>query len=191
VTHEPQLAAPARRSSGNIRIEMQVERWPIERLIPRMVNPRTDSDQQIAQIAASMQQFGWTNPILAGPDDVIIAGHGRLLAARKLRMAEVPVIVLADLTEAQRRALVIADNQLALNAGWDEELLRIELGALRDDDFDLNLIGFEDEELARLLAAQDATEGLTDEDAVPDVPETPTSVLGDNPAAGEERGGSS
>ena len=102
----------------NLRLDMQVERWPIDQLIPRVTNPRTHSDKQVDEIAASIQQFGWTNPILVGPDRVIIAGHGRLLAARKLRMTEVPVIVLSGLTEAQRRALVIADNQLALNAGW-------------------------------------------------------------------------
>lgn len=110
---------------------------------------------------------------------MIIAGHGRLLAARKLSMTEVPVIVLLGLTEAQRRALVIADNQLALNAGWSDELLRAELAALQDEHFPLDLIGFDDVELARLLAAQDAAEGLTDEDAIPDLPEMPTSALGD------------
>lgn len=110
---------------------------------------------------------------------MIIAGHGRLLAARKLHMTEVPVIILSGLTEAQRRALVIADNQLALNAGWSDELLHAELAALQGEDFDLNVIGFDDVELARLLAAQDVAEGLTDEDAVPDLPETPTSAPGD------------
>ena len=133
----------------------------------------------MAQIAASIREWGWTNPILVGADDDIIAGHARLMAARKLGLTEVPVIVLAHLTPAQRRALVIADNQLALNSGWDEELLRIELGLLKESDCDLNLIGFEDEELARLLAAQESAEGLTDEDAVPDPPEMPVSRPGD------------
>src|SRR5579862_2833453 len=150
----------------NVSIDIQVERWPVSRLIPRAINPRTHSDEQIAQIAASIREFGWTNPILVGPDQVIVAGHGRLLAARKLGMTEVPVIVLPHLSEAQRRALVIADNQLALNAGWDEEILRVELALLQDADYDLSLVGLEDDELARLLEAQDAAEGLTDEDAV-------------------------
>jgi ParB-like chromosome segregation protein Spo0J len=161
-------------------INIQVERWPIERLLPRVTNPRTHTDAQIAQIAASIREFGWTNPILVGADRIVIAGHARLLAARKLGLTEVPVIVLAHLSEAQRRALVIADNQLALNSGWDEELLRLELAMLRDEYFDLNLIGFDDEELARLLAEQDATAaGLTDEDAVPELAETAISATGD------------
>lgn len=156
-----------------------IELWVIEKLIPWARNPRTHSDSQIAQIAASIAAFGFNNPILVDTKAGIIAGHGRLLAARKLGLQEVPVIVLDHLTEAQKRAYIIADNQLALNAGWDEELLRVELAALQQEDFDLSLIGFEDEELARLLAAQDVVEGLTDEDAVPELPQTPTSVTGD------------
>src|ERR1019366_3289478 len=109
----------------------------------------------------------------------IIAGHGRLLAARKLQLEQVPVIVLDHLTEAQKRAYILADNQLALNAGWDDDLLRAEPAALQEEDFNIRLIGFEDEELARLLAAQDPAEGLTDEDAVPELPETPISLAGD------------
>ena len=163
----------------NVGTDIQVEQWPIERLIPRAINPRTHSDQQVAQIAASIREFGWTNPILVAEDHVIIAGHGRLLAARKLGMKELPVIVLRHLTEAQRRALVIADNQLGLNAGWDEEMLKLELAALQQEDFNIELIGFDDDELARLLADQDAAEGLTDEDAVPDLPEVPITVSGD------------
>ena len=161
-------------------IDIQVERWPIERLIPRATNPRTHSPAQVAQIAASIREWGWTNPILVGADNILIAGHARLLAARKLGMTEVPVIVLAHLTEAQRRALVIADNQLAITgAGWDEETLRLELAMLQEEKFDLNLVGFEDDELARLLAEQDTTEGLSDEDAVPELPQTPVSATGD------------
>ena len=107
---------------------LQVVYWPIEKLIPFARNPRTHSEEQINQIAASIQTFGWTNPILVDPEGVIIAGHARTLAARKLRMTEVPVIVLSGLSEAQRRALVIADNQLAISgSGWDEEMLRLEL----------------------------------------------------------------
>src|SRR5580658_5659062 len=134
-------------------IELRIERRPIERLIPRASNPRTHTPAQVAQIAASIQEFGWTNPILVGADGDVIAGHGRLLAAQRLGITEVPVIVLAHLSEAQRRALVIADNQLALSAGWDEEKLRIELVVLQEAEFDLTLIGFDDAELVRLLAA--------------------------------------
>jgi ParB/RepB/Spo0J family partition protein len=110
--------------------ELQVRLCPIDQLVPLQKNARTHSEEQIAQIVASIQEFGWTNPILVGPDYVIIAGHARWAAAKKLRMTEVPVIMLKHLTEAQRRALVIADNQLALNAGWDEDMLRVELRAL-------------------------------------------------------------
>ena len=157
----------------------RIERWLIDKLIPFARNPRTHSDAQVDQIAASIAEFGFNNPILVDTKAGIIAGHGRLLAARKLGLTEVPVIVLDHLTEAQKRAYIIADNQLALNAGWDEELLRSELAALQQEDFDLDLIGFEDQELARLLAAQDATQGLTDEDAVPELPPIPVSVIGD------------
>ncbi len=156
-----------------------IELWVIDKLIPWARNPRSHSDAQIAQIAASIAEFGFNNPILVDTKAGIIAGHGRLLAARKLGLKEVPVIVLDHLSEAQKRAYIIADNQLALNAGWNDELLRIELAALQQEDFDLSLIGFEDDELARLLAAQDAAEGLTDEDAVPELPQTPASVTGD------------
>src|SRR6202521_5243112 len=156
-----------------------IELWPIDRLIPFAGNPRTHSEAQVMQIAGSIAEFGFNNPILVDTKGGIIAGHGRLLAARKLQLTEVPVIVLDHLTEAQKRAYIVADNQLALNAGWDEDLLRAELAALQDDDFNIGLIGFDDEELARLLAAQEATEGLTDEDDVPELPRTPASVTGD------------
>ena len=168
-------------------IDLQIERWPVERLIPRATNPRTHTPAQITQVAHSIQEFGWTNPILVGADNDIIAGHARLMAARQLGMSEVPVILLEHLSEAQRRALVIADNQLALNSGWDEELLRLELAMLQEEQYDLNIIGFDDNELARLLADQDAAEGLTDEDAVPELAETPTSVAGDLWILGDHR----
>jgi len=142
----------------------------------------------VAQIAASIAEFGWTSPILAGSDGIIIAGHARLLAARKLGMTEVPVIVLDHLSEAQRRALVLADNKLALNAGWDAEMLRIELQDLAECGFDLDVVGFTDEELEEILADPEGTnEGLTDEDAVPEVPETAATVPGDVWILGEHR----
>src|SRR5215470_8185741 len=119
-----------------------IELWPIDRLIPWLRNPRTHSEAQVAQIAASISEFGFNNPILVDTRAGIIAGHGRLLAAKKLGLAEVPVIVLDHLTEAQKRAYIIADNQLALQAGWDDELLREELAALKAEDFDLDVLGF-------------------------------------------------
>src|SRR5208283_3393076 len=137
-------------SPAPLNIDIQVELWSIERLIPRISNPRTHSREQIALIAASIQEFGWTNPVLVDGDDGILAGHARVLAARKLGMEEVPVIVLRHLSPAQRRALVIADNQLAIaGAGWDEESLRIELAILHEEDYNLDIVGFDDIELQR------------------------------------------
>src|ERR1017187_1366868 len=171
-----------------IRIDIQVGRWSIDRLIPRVTNPRTHTPEQVAQVAASMRELGRPNPILVGVDNDVLAGHARLLAARQLGLTEVPVIQLGHLSEPQRRALVIADNQLAITgAGWDEETLRLELAALSEESFDLSLVGFDDDELARLLAEQDSAEGLTDEDAVPDLPETPTSMTGDIWVLGDHR----
>ena len=167
---------------------LQVVAWPVDKLIPYARNARTHSDDQVAQIAASIAEFGWTNPILAGADGIIIAGHARLLAARKLGMTEVPVIVLDHLTETERRALVLADNRLALNAGWDEEMLRVELESIRDDGFDLDLIGFTDDELEDLLREPEEDHaGNTDEDAVPEAPDTATTVAGDVWVLGEHR----
>src|SRR4029077_4223211 len=116
-----------------------IELWPLDRLIPYARNPRTHSDVQVSQIAASISEFGFVNPILVDTKAGILAGHGRLLASRKLQLVEVPVIVLDHLTETQKRAYILADNRLALNAGWDEELLQLELQALRDADFNLDL----------------------------------------------------
>jgi len=142
----------------------------------------------VAQVAASIREFGWTNPILVGGDNVIIAGHARLVAARKLGVSEVPVIVLDHLTPTQRRALILADNKLALNAGWDEEMLRVELESLKEDNFDLDVVGFTNEELDVLLADPEQTnEGLSDEDAVPDAQETAVTVNGDVWLLGEHR----
>jgi DNA modification methylase len=157
--------------------KLSVSYVAIAAIQPAARNPRTHSPAQIAQIARSIAAFGWTNPILIDEHARIIAGHGRLAAAQQLGLAEVPTITLAGLTDAQVRALVIADNQLALNAGWDAELLQMELGELGADGFDLSLIGFSDDELASILA--DRTDGLTDPDDVPDAPAEPVSVLGD------------
>lgn len=156
---------------------MQVEQRQVSALIPFARNSRTHSDEQVAQIAASIREFGWTNPLLVDGKHGIIAGHGRLAAARKLGLTEVPVIVLDHLTDAQKRALVIADNKLALNAGWDNELLASEMRGLSDEDFDLALLGFSDAELSALMV--DKTEGLTDPDEIPEPPAVPVSVLGD------------
>jgi ParB-like chromosome segregation protein Spo0J len=159
-------------------MELKIVRWLIEKLIPYAGNARTHSPDQIAQVAASITEFGFVNPILVGADKVIIAGHARLLAAKKLGMTEVPVIVLAHLSEAQRRALVIADNRLAMNAGWDDTMLHTELDALQDLNFNLDLTGFAQDELARLLAEQDKV-GLTDEDATPAPLEVPATITCD------------
>jgi DNA modification methylase len=169
-------------------IDITVERWPIERLIPRVNNPRTHSREQVANIAASIKEFGWTNPVLVDGDDGILAGHARVLAARKLKLKEVPVIVLTHLSPAQRSALVIADNQLAIaGSGWDEEMLRTELAILHEEEFNVDLLGFDDVELQRLLEAQDAAPGLTDEDSVPDIQQDPVAQLGDLFLLGDHR----
>src|ERR1700744_1365746 len=158
---------------------LSIERWPLDRLIPYARNARTHSDDQVAQIAASIKKFGFANPILVGPDRVIIAGHARLMAARKLGLSEAPVIVVEGLNENQRRALALADNRLPLEAGWDEEMLRLEIEALKNADYDLDLIGFDDDELRSLLAQQEATGGLTDENEVPEAPAQPIAAAGD------------
>jgi DNA modification methylase len=159
---------------------------PVDKLIPYIRNARTHSDEQVALVAASIREFGFTNPILVDGERGIIAGHGRLLAARKLGMDEVPTIELSSLTPAQRKAYVIADNQLAMRSGWDVDLLKLELGDLQTEDFDLGLLGFEDDFLQSLMAPP-VPEGLTDEDAVPDVPVEPVSVLGDVWVLGSHR----
>ncbi|ABK43760.1 ParB domain protein nuclease [Magnetococcus marinus MC-1] len=175
-------------------LNLQVADWPVDRLIPYARNARTHSDAQVAQIAASIVEFGFVNPVLVGDDGVMVAGHGRVMAARKLGLEAVPVIVLSHLNETQRRALVISDNQLALNAGWDEEMLRVELAALKEEDFDLQITGFDSEELDRLFAELDA-DGIGDEggagagdgDVVPEPPVTPVSQTGDLWILGEHR----
>jgi hypothetical protein len=172
--------ARARDGDGNQRPwpADKVERWAIDRLIPYAKNARTHTDAQIAAIAASIKEWGWTSPALVGEDGGLIAGHARILAARQLGIAEIPVMVAAGWTEAQKRAYVLADNQLAITgSGWDPELLRLELGELRLSGFDLSLTGFGDLELKDLLAER--TEGLTDPDDAPAAPEHPVSEPGD------------
>lgn len=146
-------------------------------LIPYARNSRTHSDEQVTQIASSIKEFGFTNPVLIDGQGGIIAGHGRVMAAKKLGIEEVPCIELSHLTDAQRRAYVIADNKLALNAGWDDEMLRVEFQELQDLGFDVELTGFSMDEINALTVEE--VEGLTDEDAVPEAPETPISVRGD------------
>lgn len=157
----------------------------IESLIPYALNSRTHSDAQVAQLAASIREFGFTNPVLVDEQNNLIAGHGRVLAARKLGLSEVPAVIVTGLDDRKRRALIIADNKLALNAGWDEEALRVELEDLAGDFGEL--IGFSEDELAALLAEAAVEEGLTDEDAAPEVPEQPVTVLGDVWIMGKHR----
>ena len=147
-------------------------------LIPYARNSRTHSDAQVAKIAASIKEFGFLNPVIVDGDNGIIAGHGRIMAAQKLGIEEVPTIEAAYLSEAQKRAYIIADNRLALDAGWDEEMLRVEFEELKGLDFDLSLTGFELDEITALFPEAE-TVGLTDEDAVPEVPEQPVTVEGD------------
>jgi len=158
----------------------------VELLIPYALNSRTHSDQQVAQIAASIREFGFTNPILIDENNGIIAGHGRLLAARKLQLDEVPCIVLSGLSDAQKRAYVIADNQLALNAGWDLETLRLEIEHLKSVEFDVELLGFDDDFLLSLDPVE-TTEGLVDEDSCGEPPADPVTVLGDVWLLGKHR----
>ena len=158
--------------------DLKVEYKNIKELIPYCNNSRTHSDEQVLQIASSIKEFGFTNPVLIDGQGGIIAGHGRIMAAQKLKMDEVPTITLSDLSEAQKKAYIIADNKLALNSGWDDELLKIELEQLKELDFDLGLIGFSDDELALLMGGE-TTEGLVDEDQVPELVDDPVTVLGD------------
>ena len=164
----------------------KVERWKIERLVPYARNARTHSDEQVAQIAASILEWGWTTPVLGDEDGGIIAGHGRTLAAQRLQMTEVPVMVARGWSDAKKRAYILADNKLALNAGWENELLNLELSELKELDFDLELIGFSADEIAALMPLE-LEPGLTDEDAVPEVPAVPVTVLGDVWVLGKHR----
>jgi DNA modification methylase len=172
---------------------MKEQSWPADRperrkvadLIPYARNARTHSPDQVAQIAASIREWGWTTPVLIDEDGGIIAGHGRVMAAKKLGIAEVPVLVASGWTEAQKRAYVLADNKLALNAGWDNELLKVELGEIKALDFDVTLTGFSLDEIGVLTA--DKTAGLTDPDATPEPSADPVSVLGDVWVLGNHR----
>ncbi len=169
---------------AGIRIEMR----PVDVLIPYIRNARQHSDAQVAQIAASIREFGWGAPILVDGSNNVIAGHGRLLAARKLGITEVPVVPMTHLTDIQRRALILADNKIGENAAWDEALLGLELAELNDAGFDLGLTGFSAEEWESLIAGEEATkDGLTDDDAVPEIPETPISRTGDLWLLGEHK----
>jgi DNA modification methylase len=163
----------------------RVERRAVAQLIPYARNARTHDAQQVDQIAASIREWGWTNPILVAEDGTIIAGHGRVLAARKLRIAEVPVMVAAGWSEEQKRAYALADNKLALNAGWDDALLSLELKELGGLGFDLDLTGFSADERAGLTF--DQTSGLTDPDDVPEAPANPVAVPGDVWSLGRHR----
>jgi DNA modification methylase len=165
---------------------VQIKTVSVEKLIPYVKNSRTHSDGQVAQIAASIKEFGWTNPILVDGESGVIAGHGRLLAARKLGQKEVPVIELKHMTESQKRAYVIADNQLAMNAGWDTTLLSLELADLKEQGFEMDVLGFDPKELDNLLEPEQV-DGLTDEDAVPEAPVEPKTKLGDIYQLGNHR----
>ncbi|CAM5772636.1 site-specific DNA-methyltransferase [Bosea minatitlanensis] len=158
-----------------------IERVPVEALLPYAANARTHSDDQIAQIAASIAEFGFNAPCLIDERGILIAGHGRLLAAKRLGLRDVPIIRLAHLTDAQARAYRIADNQIALNAGWDEATLAAELARLKEDGLDLDLLGFEEDELDRLLSGADvdADRPESDEDSIPDPPKEAVTRPGD------------
>lgn len=178
-------ADPATASTDALkRSDLKVEYLAIDKLTPFARNARTHSEGQVEQIANSMREFGWTNPILIDPKGMIIAGHGRIMAAERLKIAQVPVIRLTGLSAAQKRALVLADNKLASNAGWDIDLLRLELGDLKADGFNLDITGFNAFEIADIFATKD---GKTDPDAAPPLEEKPVSKTGDTWLLGPHR----
>lgn len=180
------LKAETPKKDNESSVDRVIELKNVQSLIPYARNSRVHSDSQVAQIAASIKEFGWTNPVLIDKEGGIIAGHGRVLAARKLGQELVPCITLSNLSEAQKRAYVIADNKLALNAGWDNDLLRVEIEDLKAANFDLDLLGFTAKEIDALKPIE-VTEGLTDEDATPEVPEEPVTRLGDVWLLGKHR----
>ena len=165
---------------------MEIIKKPIDTLIPYAKNARVHDEAQIAQIAGSIKEFGFNNPVLIDKDNGIIAGHGRVMAARKLGLTEVPTILLDHLNETQRKAYILADNRIAINSTWDNEMLSLELMDIKDD-VSLAMLGFNVDELNALLNPTELTEGLTDEDAVPDVPEEPKTKLGDIYQLGNHR----
>ena len=186
----------ARRSSTPVILEpvsitpalaRRIEIWPVDRLVPYARNARTHSAEQVAQIAASIVEFGFNAPILVDGHAGIVAGHGRLLAARKLGLPEVPVVVLDHLTDTQRRAYIIADNKLSENAGWDEEILAAELADLQHDGLDLKLVGFSDEELAALLAEDGKDSEAEEEQPLAEPPAQPVTRPGDLWSIGKHR----
>lgn len=164
---------------------MEITYRKLGELVPYINNARTHSDTQVAQICASIREYGWTNPVLIDENGTIIAGHGRVMAAQRMKMEQVPCIVLKGLTEAQKKAYVIADNKMALNAGWDDEKLRLELENLKELDFDLELTGFDTDELDQLLSLNDINELPEDIDDVPEPPKEAKSKLGDIYQLGE------
>jgi DNA modification methylase len=167
-------------------VQMEVEQLKVSDLIPYARNARTHSDAQVGQIAASIKEFGFNNPVLVDEAGGIIAGHGRVMAAQKLALKTVPCIRLSHLSPTQRKAYILADNKLALNAGWDDAMLALELAELKEEDFDLALIGFDEMELQKLAPAS-GTDGLTDPDDVPEPPEEPRTKLGDIWQLGDHR----
>ncbi len=170
------------------RLHETIEHWPVERLLPYAANARTHPDDQVAQIAGSIAEFGFNVPCLVDERGVLVAGHGRLLAARKLGITEVPVIRLDHLTDAQARAFRIADNQIAVNAGWDDATLSAELARLKEDGVDLELLGFPESELDRLLDGLGGESGASgDEDEVPEPPVEPVTRPGDLWLLGDHR----
>jgi hypothetical protein len=164
----------------------KIEQWSIDKLIPYARNSRTHSDEQVSQIAASIKEWGWTTPILVDENGGIIAGHGRTMAAQRLKMTTVPVMVATGWSEAKKRAYIIADNRLALNAGWDNEMLATEFKDLLDLGFDVSLTGFSEEEIDALMPL-DLEDGLTDPDDAPEAPFNPVTVQGDVWVLGKHR----
>ncbi len=187
MTASTEIAGTNRILSDDLRhFQHRLESWPIDRLLPSPRNARTHNDAQISEIAGSIRAFGFTNPILAGPDGDVVAGHGRLAAARRLGLAEVPVIVLEGLSELQRRQLVLADNRIALNAGWNDAMLRLELSDLLGLGVDLSVLGFAANELAELLGSG-GQQGLTDENEIPEKQDVAVSQPGEIWLLGEHR----
>ena len=166
---------------------LQIEYRPVASLIPHARNAKQHSDAQVAQIAASIREFGWGAPVIVDGKNNIVAGHGRVLAARKLGMTEVPVVPMAHLTDIQRRALILADNKIGENASWENELLGLELAELQAAGFDLELTGFSEDEWNDLIDGDGSKDGLTDDDAVPEVTEDAVTKLGDVWLLGEHK----